>query len=572
MRIVNKMFLTFSLTFVVFALITLHITNTTFSSVLTEQVTLEHARAADEQKQMILGITSTLDNISIHFTSDRYFGEMLNKTVFANELDRINTKNEFWTSVASFFELEIPVEDIDFDLVLLLNPEIKLSDLYSKGEVEESYTTYEVVFAGDNFYENEQLMESLYKRNRISFIDENTNKLCILQKMQHTYYSGEYPDNGVALLLMTLDIEHFTSILSRQNISENTFFVLSQDGRELLKSENAPDLSLAQLTDEQYIINNNSLIDFDITFVTPRDDISRAVGGLITPYLQFFVLGLVLLLVASYFVSRYLAKPIIALTGHIELIQSVYPLNQKKVAINHASLEVTKLLDSFNAMLSRIDTLIADLRENDEKKRTAELCALQAQINPHFILNAMNTVNWIALSREQDDIANIVNSIASLMRYSITEPDRTIPITSEIENINHYIEMYELRFNRKTQIELSCACDITNVFIPKFTLQPLIENSIVHSNTKSNEDVCIKIDIGCSETEVVIEVVDNGVGGEADKMNDYISYIETDLKVAHGFGIRNVNERLKLKFGNESYLRYYINDDSQLVAKVYIKR
>ena len=184
------------------------------------------------------------------------------------------------------------------------------------------------------------------------------------------------------------------------------------------------------------------------------------------------------------------------------------------------------------------------------------------------MLNAMNAVNYMALAREADDIAVTVNSIASLMRYSITEPDRMVAMATELENVEEYISIYVLRFRQNIKLEILPGLSPSQVIIPKFTLQPLIENSIRHGITRQDPGITIRVHAYEAQEGMLIDVTDTGMGGDAEKLNAYLDYQDVDLKVTHGFGIRNVNERVKLRFGENSGLRYQNYDGQKLLARL----
>ena len=184
------------------------------------------------------------------------------------------------------------------------------------------------------------------------------------------------------------------------------------------------------------------------------------------------------------------------------------------------------------------------------------------------MLNAMNAVNYMALARGEDDIAATVDSIANLMRYSITEPDRLVTMSTELDNIREYIAVYVLRFRQDIRLEMLPGLDASQVVIPKFTLQPLVENSIRHGITRQDPGIVIRIQAQETDTGICIEVTDTGRGADARLLNDYLEYRDVDLKVTHGFGIRNVNERLQLRFGPGCHLQYANYDGRRLLARL----
>ena len=186
------------------------------------------------------------------------------------------------------------------------------------------------------------------------------------------------------------------------------------------------------------------------------------------------------------------------------------------------------------------------------------------------MLNAMNAVNYMALEREQDDIAATVDSIASLMRYSITEPDRLVTMDSELENIRQYIAVYVLRFRQDIQLQILPGLPPSQVVIPKFTLQPLVENSIRHGITRQDAGITICIRAYLENDQLLVDVTDTGCGADAAKLNAYLQYQPVELKVTHGFGIRNVNERLQLRFGDSGGLEYLNYDGEKLIARLHL--
>ena len=320
--------------------------------------------------------------------------------------------------------------------------------------------------------------------------------------------------------------------------------------------------------DEQYLCSSRELQwGLRLVFLTPYRDISHQVWLMMSPYLicsaVFMVLGIILSLVLSTGVSR----PVVQFTKKLEAIQDTRGVHWDDACVQ-GSLEIQRLNRSFGSLLQRINALIEEVREKENLKRESDLRALQAQINPHFMLNAMNAVNYMALEREQDDIAATVDSIASLMRYSITEPDSLVTVSTELDNIREYISVYVLRFRQEIHLELLPGLPADQVVIPKFTLQPLVENSMRHGITRQDTGITVFIRSYEENGELRVDVTDTGAGADAEKLNDYLDYKKVDLQVTHGFGIRNVNERLKLRFPDCGNLRYLNYDGKRLLARI----
>ncbi len=185
---------------------------------------------------------------------------------------------------------------------------------------------------------------------------------------------------------------------------------------------------------------------------------------------------------------------------------------------------------------------------DEQEKMNLEIKMLQAQINPHFLYNALDSVSWLALSKREDAIADIVSSISNLMHYSISQPDALAALGQELDNIREFIRIYQLE--RSSDITLSVSAPeelLSSVRIPKFTLQPLVENAVLHNPDLPSLEIVL--DIRLSSGVFLITVTDDGCGADPEKLNAFLRYEETDLKVSSGFGIRNVNERLQLHYG-----------------------
>lgn len=227
------------------------------------------------------------------------------------------------------------------------------------------------------------------------------------------------------------------------------------------------------------------------------------------------------------------------------------------------------LCHSFTALIQRENLLMDQIIEENRQKRTAMLHALQAQINPHFLYNALDMVSWHALSKGEDSIADIVSSISNLMHYSISRPDSTASLSREIENIREFIRIYQME--RPCDIQLIpdfSPEQADQIPIPKFTLQPLVENSILHNANLDHLTIRIQIHRQPDCTE--ISVTDDGIGADPEQLNAFLRYENTSLTVSSGFGIRNVNERLQLHFGNNSHLSYQKDSDGHLTASLFL--
>ncbi len=212
--------------------------------------------------------------------------------------------------------------------------------------------------------------------------------------------------------------------------------------------------------------------------------------------------------------------------------------------------EIGELTESFNYMLEEINTLIRQVYQEKIAQKNAEVQALQAQINPHFLYNTLDSVNWMLIDREEYDISDIILSLASLMRYSIEDENSFVPLKKEITYVQCYLKIQKNRLEERLDYSVEGEDDLAEVLVPKLILQPIVENAITHGieprNQKGNIRMVIK-DIG---EEMLITVEDNGIGMTSEQLRHLREDVPDIEKEGHtGIGIRNVDRRIRLHYG-----------------------
>lgn len=238
--------------------------------------------------------------------------------------------------------------------------------------------------------------------------------------------------------------------------------------------------------------------------------------------------------------------------------------------------EVGSLAQSFNYMADQVEKsmkkqeeYIAVLKEErnfveqvQKQKRKAELRALQAQINPHFLYNTLNTITWLASDKGMDDISTLSKSLGKLFRISLSRGAEVISIRDEIEHVKSYLTIQEIRYSEVMQYKIDVDEELYQYTILKLVLQPLVENAIYHGikEKETMSEILIRAE-KMADTEgrewVQFTVEDSGMGippEKLDAINEGLEEGTTDNR--DGYGIFNVNERIKLYYGEEYGLYY----------------
>ncbi len=524
--------------------------------------------------------TQAVDQLTYQYTSNEQLGALLSRSVGEDELTDLNTKYALNNCLTAQLNAQSILLNNGFTVALYLNPKLDISKLFLPSN---TIPNVSKVFSG-KAVEGESWYEATQERRsgQYIFLDQENNRLCFSRKLQNSTYAGPHLTEGVGVLLGSLPLSQIPRLLSLVPITENSGFLLLNEQDELVFfSDNLKDVPLTdlvfvsksthselQIGEERYLYSSQELQwGLQLVFLTPYRDIEHQVWAMMSPYLLCSVIFMVAGVVLSLVLSTGISKPVVQFTKKLESIQDTRSVDWNASAVK-GPLELRRLSQSFGGLLQRINALIREVTEKEEQRRKSDLRALQAQINPHFMLNAMNAVNYMALEREEDDIAATVDSIASLMRYSITEPDSLVTVDTELDNIREYISVYVLRFRQDIRLELLPGLPAGQVVIPKFTLQPLVENSIRHGITRQDEGITISIRAYEQDGRLLVDVTDTGMGADAALLNAYLAYEDVDLKVTHGFGIRNVNERLHLRFGNEGSLSYLNYNGRKLLARL----
>lgn len=547
---------------------------------ITQQIITSQEALIQANVQLSRYFTQAVDQLVYQYTSDEQLGHLLSRQTGQDELEDMNTR--FSLNDRLFYQLitQSLLLNNDFSIELYLNPDLEVDGLFTS---ENTIPNVSRVFSGTEVEQQDWYQAVLKQRSgQYIFLSEDQTELCFACKLQNSFFAGPYQKAGLGVLRGSLPMDRLPQLLSLVPVTENSgFLLLSKEGEMVFRSQKLQELSMdgtlflpnsvssqQNIGGQEYLCSSQELQwGLQFVFLTPYQDINRQVLGLVAPYLICSVIFLAVGVLASLILSAGLSRPVVQFTRKIESIRGTRDLHWDSSQIKGPR-EIQQLNRSFGGLVQRINTLIDEVAAKERLYRETELRALQAQINPHFMLNAMNAVNYMALERDEDDIAATVNSIANMMRYSITEPERLVTMSTELENIQEYISVYVLRFGQDIRLQIEPGVPPDQVVLPKFTLQPLVENSIRHGITRQDPGITIYIRAAIQEDRMLVEVTDTGMGADAALLNDYLDHKPVQLKVTHGFGIRNVNERLQLQFGDSASLRYFNYEGNKLLARL----
>ncbi len=257
-------------------------------------------------------------------------------------------------------------------------------------------------------------------------------------------------------------------------------------------------------------------------------------------------------IIAAWAISRSIYLPI----KRLHDVTTTITKNDLQALVNRDNVdEITELGMSFNIMISRIRELLEAKIKEQENLKKAELRALQAQINPHFLYNTLDTIIWMAEGQRTEQVIEIVSALSSFFRLSLSKGKDWITIGEEIERIKSYLTIQRMRYRDMLDFEIDAEEEVLNNTILKLILQPLVENALYHGiKNKRGGGIIVVRARQKNDTEILLEVEDNGIGLTPERLLQLqaeLSDDSGDIKLESGFAIGNVNKRIRLYYGRQ---------------------
>lgn len=215
-------------------------------------------------------------------------------------------------------------------------------------------------------------------------------------------------------------------------------------------------------------------------------------------------------------------------------------------------MEVSMLSDSLNTMIDKINELLDQVTKEQVRLRKAEFEVLQSQINPHFLYNTLDAITWLAESGEQKKVVSMVGSLSEFFRTALNGGRDIITIEEELQHVRSYLEIEQVRYQDILRYEISVPEELNKYLIPKITIQPLVENALYHGIKNKRGPGMILIKAKKEKDFFNIQIEDNGIGIEEERLEQVRAGIRDKVLTGKDiYGLYNVNERIRLNFGEQ---------------------
>jgi len=347
-------------------------------------------------------------------------------------------------------------------------------------------------------------------------------------------------------------------------------YLLSQKGELLTTGDDwsRMDAGTQKLLDAEnrknYFINRKIIVNqLDIeelglrVVVTGKvDDVFRSVKRKELVLVATILTLLIALSVAYYVLASTITKRILRLARHMRNLGD----DNMKIMVDRQDSqdEIGFLIANYNHMIQRMDELINNVHRAELRNKEAAYQVLQAQIKPHFLYNTLETIRMLAESNNDREVADISFWFGKLMRYSLSPQHDATVLAREIETVTFYLNIHKMRLQSRLTYEIEVSVDAERIACPRFMLQPLIENSIIHGASKVIRPVHIRLRAEETDDAIRIAILDNGAGIPPEKLFAIQRQLSGDTEIRQGtggeggVGLHNVSERVKSFYGGTS--------------------
>ena len=224
--------------------------------------------------------------------------------------------------------------------------------------------------------------------------------------------------------------------------------------------------------------------------------------------------------------------------------------------------EIGQLVENYNIMVERINDLMTEQTKTAEKLKVSEVKALQAQINPHFLYNMLDMINWLAKSGQQEKVSEAIQTLSKFYKLTLSKKNITIPVGEELRHVSLYAMLQNMRFENKIEFIIDVPDEIMEYEIPKLVLQPIVENAILHGIfEKESKSGNIVIMAWMEGGDIVFTVSDTGMGIPPERLETILDGTE-ESEHGSNIGIYNTHMRLRYLYG-ETYGLHYESDYGQ---------
>lgn len=373
--------------------------------------------------------------------------------------------------------------------------------------------------------------------------------------------------NPIGQLRVDVQAETIRTMLRKANVVRNsTTYLVDQNHEIVLASDpvalNTVDLpettddavSTTWQTKNNYYLFQQLPSNWGMVTVIPLHEVVEQSHQLRNDLLFILLIVTIIAYLLAYLFSFSVTRRITQLTSRLRDVQNG---NLIALAQTQGRDEIGELIQTYNYMIGQISSMNKEHYRLGQEVKNAELKALQSQINPHFLYNTLDLINWMADSGLNTDIKKVVKALARFYKVSLSSGKDVISLREELQHVSFYVQIQNIRFENKIDFQIDVPEELLAHPIPKITLQPLVENAILHGILgRTQREGSIHIHAYLEEDTVHLIIKDDGVGMSQSLIEDMMAGISRSRLGGSSFGVKNVGERIRHYFGEPAKLVY----------------
>lgn len=373
---------------------------------------------------------------------------------------------------------------------------------------------------------------------------------------------------AAGILLVDMNFSGIQQLFSKVNNNGMAYFYLMDQKGEIIyhpkqnlifsdlyEENNQVAITYEDGTKEERFNNKERIINvktvgytgWKIVSVIPKENLHENWTKMNLIWITVLGAAILILIYINQSLSTKITEPIRRLEQSVKEMK----LEQPECIYVGGSQEIRHLGKTIRSMVEQMKQLMDDMVRQQEEKRKNELDALQSQINPHFLYNTLDSIIWMVESQRYEEAISMVSSLANLFRISLSQGKAIISIEEEFRHAIHYIKIQKVRYKNKFTVAFHLEDEIKDCLTIKLILQPLLENAIYYGMEAMDGDGEILVQGYKKEEEIILEVIDNGMGMPKEKVEHLLTDGVYERKHGSGIGLKNVDQRIKLYFGNE---------------------
>lgn len=492
---------------------------------------------------------SSLEDLSFTIQNNSIVQSALSDNSSASTLEQIRTND----ALSSFLEkLSYSYDGILG--IIILSEEDQIAYNYAR-----PFGFYEQDLLGPNL-----LQQELQLNHEFGYVPTFPNDIIKNSSIKNIfcYYEKLYSKgNYCGTLCILVDCNVFDKVLSNGRADNEQLILVAGDKviypygfplEELPISSSTPSAAEhLSYNQHSYLAVPGTLSNgWGLVDLIPTADIYRSVDHIFQQAILVLGVTCFFYLICIILISHYVTKNLQLLCKKMSDPKSW----RQKVDQTSYITEISTLNRNFDNMLDQLDSMLEEVKKEQRRLDKMEIDLLQARINPHFLYNTLDAINWMAIDRGADDISEMSSDLAAMFRYGLNHGSEITTLANEMAHLEKYLNIQRYRYSNRFHFEADVDPALYNQPFLNIILQPFVENSLLHGLRTAKDTIDIRLSIRLTDGVFHIWICDNGAGCDAAMLNDYLASTQKSTK---GYGIKNIHQRIRLRFGTSYGVCYH---------------